>query len=627
MIYKQRQWLVAIVSSTILSVWCAVTNGQTDKPDTFTLTQFERLYTDNQFIPPDPNQAGWQAVTLKDLWQPERRAEHLEAWYRTTFTLQEIPEEPWAFSAGRISSAAGFWLNGVEVGRSAEFTDPLPNAWNLPVFIQIPASAFQSGTNTLEIRYLAERSRLGYLYEINLGPAAKLLPAHQLSHFAKITAAQILTGIVAVAAILLAVLIYYTKQPQSYIWFMFGFIGWVIYSLHLYWVYFPFPIRVLHFLYMNAQIGAVICFIVAVHRTLKLHRRQIEIGMAALQSVVVIGTLLVSDFQLSNFYLGVQLACVILISYLGATLIFYGIKQRHQGRLWMAIAGIPIIVMTWYDFFMYVFRITAVFAKYPFIPVIAVFCGGAIFLMRFLRTQREVSDLKTTFELEKEAIAASAIAQERQRLMQDIHDGVGGQIATTLSLLEKEQADNKDVMELLRTSLDDLRMIIQSLETMGQTGNIVSILATMRERMEAQLNRHGIAFEWAVKPLPSIPRFGSSESLQLMRIVQEALTNTIKHSNANKIRLSCDQSQQQIDGKMVEGVHIVIEDNGKNNEQDLNVKLGSYGLNNMRQRSKSLNGDFNFSLLKEGAHLRLWLPIEVDKNLTVSASNSSLKQT
>ena len=609
--HSQQKFIVAL----LLLFWANVALCQSED-QTLTLVQFERLYTDGQLTPPDPNSGDWQSVRLKDFWQPDRRAEHLEAWYRTTFNLSENPNEPWAIFVPRISSTAGFWLNGVEVGRSAEFTDPLPNAWNLPAFIQFPPSALRQGENTLEIRYLAERSRLGYLFEILLGPAAVLLPEYQLTHFAKITATQILTGIVAVAAILLAVSIFYTNQPRSYIWFMLGSIGWVIYSLHLYWIYIPFPIRVLHFLYINAQIGSIICFIVAVHRTLGLKLRWLEVVMGFMQGCVVSGTIVASDFQLSDFYLATQMACVVLLTYLGIILIVYGIKQRHLGRVWMAIAGIPIIVMTWYDVVMYTFRITALFAKYPYIPVVAVFSGGAIFLTRFLRTQKEVLDLKSNFEHEKETIAANAVAQERQRLMQDIHDGVGGQIATTLSLLEKEQTNNQDVMEILRTSLDDLRMIIHSLETMGQSGNVVSILATLRERMETQLNRHGIEFEWAVNALPLIPRFGSTESLQLMRIIQESITNTIKHSKASKIRLACGQSQRQQQGELVDGIHIVVEDNGKNPEQDLTIKLGNYGLNNMQQRTLSLGGEFEFDLLPEGAHLRLWFPIHLAEELT-----------
>ncbi len=68
------------------------------------------------------------------------------------------------------------------------------------------------------------------------------------------------------------------------------------------------------------------------------------------------------------------------------------------------------------------------------------------------------------------------IAEERQRIMSDMHDGIGGQLISTLSLVEKGSLSSAEVAAVLRECLEDLRLTIDSLEPTDN--DLLTVLAT-----------------------------------------------------------------------------------------------------------------------------------------------------
>ncbi|WP_204332957.1 histidine kinase, partial [Klebsiella pneumoniae] len=54
--------------------------------------------------------------------------------------------------------------------------------------------------------------------------------------------------------------------------------------------------------------------------------------------------------------------------------------------------------------------------------------------------------------------------QERQRLMQDMHDGLGSSLVSTLRMVEHGHIDEADIAQLLKGCIDDLKLTIDSME-------------------------------------------------------------------------------------------------------------------------------------------------------------------
>ena len=203
---------------------------------------------------------------------------------------------------------------------------------------------------------------------------------------------------------------------------------------------------------------------------------------------------------------------------------------------------------------------------------------------------------------------SKAIADERTRIMRDMHDGIGGQLVATLALLELEP-DNEtknNIAAILKACLDDFRLIINSLNVHANTLN--ALLADFKYLIGTKLEKMDIELHWNVLTLPEQVTIDPQQSLHILRILQEAFTNIMKHSNASEIILQ---------GLYEDGlVTITIKDNGRTPEQD-KTKNG-HGLNNMKWRAEQLSADLNIiSDPSQGYTIALTLPVAISSAETL----------
>ena len=195
---------------------------------------------------------------------------------------------------------------------------------------------------------------------------------------------------------------------------------------------------------------------------------------------------------------------------------------------------------------------------------------------------------------------AQTLASERHRLMHDMHDGLGSALTTSLAMLEQGNVDGAELKSLLLDSVDDLRAVIDSLEPLD--GDLTSVLATLRFRLGKRLELAGIGIDWDMQDLPPLSWLGPPQALQLMRIVQEVLTNVLKHSGATRMQVSAHCS-----GTLIE---VRIADNGCG--FDTAGTPTGRGLRHLPQRAASLNGSVIIeSQPGRGTTVRLLLPVAI----------------
>lgn len=88
----------------------------------------------------------------------------------------------------------------------------------------------------------------------------------------------------------------------------------------------------------------------------------------------------------------------------------------------------------------------------------------------------------------------------------------------------------------------------------------------------------------------------------LFRIVQEAVSNTLRHAKANKLEVYLNQTQDSVTLKIV--------DDGVGFESNQPDKVGSYGLRNMRERVVGLGGTFKIvSIKQQGTIVDISIPV------------------
>jgi signal transduction histidine kinase len=145
--------------------------------------------------------------------------------------------------------------------------------------------------------------------------------------------------------------------------------------------------------------------------------------------------------------------------------------------------------------------------------------------------------------------------------------------------------------------------MIASLEPVDE--DLITALGTVRARLESRLERNGIRLEWQVVDLPAIPGFGPQRVLQLLRIVQEAITNVIKHARARTVFVRTG-TEDGSDGAA--GLFVEICDDGDG--IDVTRPQGN-GLANMARRAQALGGRLTLGAARPGTAVRLWLPLAV----------------
>lgn len=176
----------------------------------------------------------------------------------------------------------------------------------------------------------------------------------------------------------------------------------------------------------------------------------------------------------------------------------------------------------------------------------------------------------------------SQALDEKIALIRSLHEGLGSTLMSTLVALERGAMPPADVLDVLRECIDDSRIVIDSLEPIGH--DVVVLLATVRHRLGPRLRAAGLNMHWEVQDLPLLTWLGPSQALQVMRIVQEALTNVLKHARADNVRIA---TSQNTDAAGIARVVIEIEDDGIGFDTAASGK--GRGLSNLKSRAQLLD--------------------------------------
>jgi signal transduction histidine kinase len=226
-----------------------------------------------------------------------------------------------------------------------------------------------------------------------------------------------------------------------------------------------------------------------------------------------------------------------------------------------------------------------------------------------VRVREAEEKLKESFAREQERARAAALARERSRLMRDLHDGLGGQLVSIVALSERGEAI-APIGEAARAALKDLRLVIDSMDDIG--GDLMLALGSWRERAMAQLRPHHIALDWrttSAEGLPVHPELRPWHVIQILRLLDEALTNAVKHAGAMRIQVSIATVMD--DAGRPCGC-ITVEDDGKGfdlgEDGTAATRRGGRGLRNMKNRAAQCGAELELVSSAAGTRVRLKLP-------------------
>ena len=200
---------------------------------------------------------------------------------------------------------------------------------------------------------------------------------------------------------------------------------------------------------------------------------------------------------------------------------------------------------------------------------------------------------------------AHTLLRERQRLMREMHDGVGSSLMSALRWVEGGRPGQVDVAQVLRECIDDLKISIDSLEPVD--ADLLALLANLRYRLAPRLEGAGLALRWRVEELPPLPWLDAQNALHVLRILQEVLTNLIKHSGARSITLRTASAMRG----GAPGVQVQVIDDGQPFAPPPVREPGRKGLGNVQARAEALGAQVDWAPQPGGGTVfTLWLPLQ-----------------
>lgn len=185
-------------------------------------------------------------------------------------------------------------------------------------------------------------------------------------------------------------------------------------------------------------------------------------------------------------------------------------------------------------------------------------------------------ELHSRWEQLQDSERQRTAAQERERLLQEMHDGLGSQLVTARLCAERGVA-SESLVGLLDDCIREMRLTVDALAVTD--GDLTLLLANLRHRMGPRLQDAGLELDWQLADVPLVPALRGVGGRELIRIVQEALSNVIHHAGATRVRFET---------RVVEGgaaVMLLIADNGRGLDP---TRRPGNGLRGMRRRAGQL---------------------------------------
>jgi signal transduction histidine kinase len=212
-------------------------------------------------------------------------------------------------------------------------------------------------------------------------------------------------------------------------------------------------------------------------------------------------------------------------------------------------------------------------------------------------------------ERDRAALQANLVEQsrqqEREQLLRDVHDGFGSQLASVRMMVERGHITPAALPDYLHELSADLYLVVGAL---GQTDvTLEEAIYDLRYRVERRFAGYDIRFHWHID-LQNVPAISSRTNLQILRIMQEALHNAIRHASAHHITLTAHYDK----GQDVLSVCVCDDGGGIPDEPQR-----GRGLSNMTHRAREIGARLSVTSLTTGTSVDLRL-----ENLSMRAVTS-----
>ena len=539
-------------------------------------------------------------VDLGRRWDGEFPGRGGRAVYRIALPPR-VGSEPMALLFSRVGNQVHVQVNGSTVRRWGVQGEPEFDAAKSALMVVLPAALLNADrTNELRVEVTIQPQRLGGLSVLRYGPDSAIEELYDEQRrwrdFPMVIYAASLVGMGALTAVL-----WWRQRDALYGWFsLAAFLG-VVRIVDRVWPDVPVP-------WPLWGIVVAVCF--ASHIALICRVTLLALGPVqrwlnrAIDAVIMLASVL----SILSFALGQPLLLTLALATLvplGLTLLAVITREslsRRSKKAWLLAAAVASALaagvhdlvlirigqasglrttLSQDALFAFVLIMAGLLAERYSRSVADYHALNADLARRVDERERQLHD---AFDLLRAQQHEQAVSTERQRIMREIHDGVGSQLVGLLNMVARPGADPVVLQEQVQIALDEMRMAVDSLQPMHD--DFVSVLAMLRYRLQPRLQAAGIEVVWDVAELPPLRQLSPQAVLQVQRILLEAFTNVLKHAHASQVIV-----QARLGDADRPLVTLHITDNGVGLRADAaapEAKHHGRGIDNMRSRAATI---------------------------------------
>ncbi|MGP6174518.1 sensor histidine kinase [Corynebacterium sp. A21] len=236
---------------------------------------------------------------------------------------------------------------------------------------------------------------------------------------------------------------------------------------------------------------------------------------------------------------------------------------------------------------------------------VAVFCAFLL-LIRWLRTsRRQLASSTVELALKAELFAEEAdlriVAEERTRLVRDLHDVVAHQMSMVVVQAQSApyrlqnvtpaiHAEFDAIADTARSALDEVRSMLGVLRTDSETGSTAPVGANQIMPTLTNARRSGVDITWSIQG--NLHDIDETAGIVLHRILQESLSNAMRHAPGSKVLVTLNVAAESGTPGQVARLEVA---NGAASEGELPVPEtgGGSGIQGMGARARAVGGSFS----------------------------------
>jgi len=520
-------------------------------------------------------------VELSYHWDRQHRGRPGFASFELPFTLDAAPETPWGIFIPRAGNVLEVSLNDAllqvygDLGRGNG-----PDYAKAPIYVPIPGHLLKAGDNRLQIRIRADGARRAGLSRVTIGPATPVRTelfetayGWRFTGSVLLSAFSLIVGGIALALWLTQVdadAVGRHRRDGIYFWTALAEFCWALRVADGVIAEPPLPWPAWGVLMAACYAGwAASAMMFCYHLAGWDHRPRMR-WLRWPMGGVVAGTVAASSmalFREEPYWLTGWLAAeIVFIALFVCAFVVATVRRPNLGRLLVAAAALATLGFGIRDWL--VIRLSDAYGETTWVRYSSVFFGIALLLIVLRRfraasieargsvaalaqrvAQRE-RELASTFAALEQVARDQARTHERERILRDMHDGVGSHISSAIRQLQSGQASSEELLRTLRDSLDQLKLSIDSIHL--PPGDVGALLAALRYRLEPRLAAAGIRLEWGVEEVPTVKGLDAQGMRQLQFLLFEAVSNVMQHAQAKTLRIESEAPAGRVQLRVID---------------------------------------------------------------------------